>query len=276
MLLSVFRTDWLKQWRRPLTYGALALVVAIPIIFAVALKANPPSPPEHFGDAADRFNYFASKTGLYLGVSSLLVMSRFLLEVVVAIFAGVAVSSEANWGNLRALLVRPITRSQLLTAKLTTATLLGFLASLLVLGTGLAAGIIAFGWHPLATGPFHQSTGTILGHLVLSTLYVFWSFSPIIALAFMVSTMTDYAAGAVFAALGLYVVSQILDALTSIPASIRVALPTHYLDAWQHLFQGSGHGPTADMLRGALLPIAYVLVFLGIAWWWFHRKDITS
>ena len=30
------------------------------------------------------------------------------------------------------------------------------------------------------------------------------------------------------------------------------------------------------MTRGVLLPIAYVLVFLGIAWWHFRRKDVLS
>jgi ABC-2 type transport system permease protein len=272
-MLAVFRTDWVKQWRRPLTYVALALIVIIPIIFAIALKANPPARPEDTHDVGDAFSYLATESGLYLGVSTLLMTSRFLLEVVVAIFAGTAIASEANWGNLRALLVRPIPRGRLLAAKLTTASLLGLIAAGLVLTTGVIAGVLAFGWHPLATAGLHQATEQILGNLALATLYVFWTLSSVIALGFMVSTLTDSASGAVFAALGLYIVSQILDAITSL-GSIRYAFPTHYLDAWQHLFTGSG--PTADMLRGALLPLAYVIPFLGFAWWWFRRKDILS
>jgi len=50
--------------------------------------------------------------------------------------------------------------------------------------------------------------------------------------------------------------------------------PTHYLDAWQHLFL---HGTAdADMARGALLQIPYLIVFYSVAWWWFGRKDILS
>jgi ABC-2 type transport system permease protein len=272
-MLSAFRTDWAQQWRRPLTYVALALVVIIPVIFAIALKTNPPSRPEGTRDVGDAFSFFATKTGPYLGVSTLLMTSRFLLELVIAIFAGTAIASEASWGSLRALLVRPIPRGQLLAAKLTTATLLGLIAAALILATGVLAGVIAFGWHPLATTGLHQAPEQILGNLALATIYVFWTLSSVLALGFMVSTLTDSASGAVFAALGLYIVSQILDAITSL-GSIRYGLPTHYLDAWQHLFTGSG--PTADMLRGALLPIAYVLAFLGFAWWWFRRKDILS
>jgi len=278
-MLAAFRTDWAKQWRRPLTFIGLGLLVLIPIIFVVATKANPPGRPEEFRDAGDAFNFYGTKTGLFLGVSALANTSRFLLVIVLAIFAGTAVASEANWGNLRALLVRPIPRGRLLTAKLTTATLLGVIAAALVVLTGTLGGILAFGWHPLTDGSIHQSAPNIVGNLALGTLYVFWSLSPVIAIGFMVSTLTDSASGAVFAAFGFYVVSTILDAITQLPSWFRVALPTHYLDAWQKLFPSGRHngsGPTADMLRGTLLPIAYVLLFLGFAWWWFRRKDILS
>ncbi len=278
-MLAVFRTDWAKQWRRPLTYVGLGLLVVIPIIFIVATRANPPSRPEHFGDTGDVFSFYGTKTGIFLGVSALAFTSRFLLVVVVAIFAGTAVASEANWGNLRALLLRPIPRGRLLTAKLSTASLLGIIAAWLVVITAVVGGIIAFGLHPLSDGNVHESAGQILGNLGLSTLYVFWSLSPVIAVGFMVSTMTDSASGAVFSAFGFYVVSTILDAITQIPSWFRVALPTHYLDSWQTLFPAHRHngtGPTADMLRGTLLPIAYVLIALGFAWWWFRRKDILS
>jgi hypothetical protein len=31
-----------------------------------------------------------------------------------------------------------------------------------------------------------------------------------------------------------------------------------------------------DMIRGALLTLGYVIVFVSIAAWWFRRKDIVS
>jgi ABC-2 type transport system permease protein len=79
--------------------------------------------------------------------------------------------------------------------------------------------------------------------------------------------------GGVGAAIGLYIVSQILDSISSV-GSIRYALPTHYLDAWNVLFFGPG--PNADMLRGILLQVGYVLLFCGLAFWRFQRKDVLS
>jgi ABC-2 type transport system permease protein len=273
MMLALFRVEMAKQWRRPRTYIALGITVLIPVITAVAIKANPPS--EAHGDEA--FALLATHTGLFLPVAALRFMSRFLLVIVVVLFAGDSVASEASWGNLRNIMTRPISRNRFLTAKVEATAVLAFVATALIVVTGLIAGIIAFGWHPLEL-PFQglsQSQSHILGNLAIASLYVLWSISGVAAFAFMLSTMTDAPAGAVFGGFGLYVVSQILDAITSL-GSMRYAFPTHYLDAWADLFTHPDQGPTTDMLRGALLQIGYVLVFGGIAWYHFRRKDILS
>jgi ABC-2 type transport system permease protein len=272
-MLALFRAEMVKQWHRPRTYITLAITVLIPVITAIAIKANPPSP----GDREEAFAVLATHTGLFLPVAALRFMSRFLLVIIVVLFAGDAVASEANWGNLRSILTRPIGRGRLLTAKLESTALLALIATGLIVVAGLVAGTIAFGWHPLDL-PFRglsQSSGQILGNLAIASVYVLWSISGVAAFAFMLSTMTDSPAGAVFGGFGLYVVSQILDAISSL-GSMRYVFPTHYFDAWTDLFTRPTQGPTADMARGALLQIAYVLVFGGIAWYHFRRKDILS
>ena len=289
-MAALFTTEMSKQWRRPRTYVALGLTVAIPLIILIAQKANPPSPPNNFGDAGDAFFYASTRTGLFLPVAALRVMSRFLLVIVLALFAGDAIASEASWGNLRAMLVRPIGRGRLLGSKLVTAALLGLLGTALIVITGLIAGGIGYGWHSISsafTALGFQASGPSTAHWIvnlgIAIGYVFWVLTPVIAFAFMVSTMTDAPAGAVFAGFGIYVLSQILDGITSL-GSVRYGLPTHYFDAWDSLFTARGgvirpgnvEGWTSDMTRGMLLPIAYVLVFLGIAWWYFRRKDVLS
>jgi ABC-2 type transport system permease protein len=298
-MVDLFSTEMSKQWRRPRTYVALGLTIAIPVIVLIALKANPPSQPRDFGDAGDAFFYLSTRTGLFLPVAALRVMSRFLLVIVIALFAGDAIASEAGWGNLRAILVRPIGRGRLLTSKLITAALLGLIGTALIVVTGLIVGGIGYGWHsigsirislPVLGVPLQAAAAPSTAHWILNlgvaVLYVFWSLSSVLAFAFMVSTMTDSAAGAVFAGFGFYVFSQILDGISSL-GSIRYGLPTHYFDSWDSLFQtrrglagfAQGlpiEGWTSNMTRGVLLPIAYVLIFLGIAWWHFRRKDILS
>jgi ABC-2 type transport system permease protein len=271
-MIALFRTELVKQVRRPRTYVALGLMAAIPIIITIALSANPPGRAEDNGES---LFFLSTFSGLLVPAAALEVMSRFLLIAVVSLFAGDAIASEAAWGNLRALLVRPVRRGRLLAAKLGVVAVFTVLATALITLSGLVAGVIAFGWHPLDLGPFsvHQSTGALVADLALATAYVAWSLVAIAAFGFMISTMTDSPASAIGAAFGLYVTSAILDNITAI-GSIRYVFPTHYLDAWHHLFT---HGSAdADMARGALLQIPYLIVFGAISWWWFRRKDILS
>jgi len=190
-------------------------------------------------------------------------------------FAGDAVASEASWGNLRYLLVRPVSRGRLLTAKLFVVAVFALVATVLIALSGLIAGVLAFGWHPI-TIPFvglSLSTSEIIVQLALATVLITWGLAGIIAFGFMISTMTDSGAGAIFGAVGLYIVTLILNEITSL-GSIRYGLPVRYYDAWSDLFIRNQF--TDDMWRSILLQIPYVLVFCAIAWWWFHRKDIKS
>jgi ABC-2 type transport system permease protein len=95
----------------------------------------------------------------------------------------------------------------------------------------------------------------------------------VVAFAFMLSTMTDSSFGAVAGGVALGVVSEILDAIPAFD-SVRYGFPTHYWQAWNALFVPGTS--LADMVRGVLIQLAYAGAFLGIAWWWFGRKDIKS
>ena len=94
-----------------------------------------------------------------------------------------------------------------------------------------------------------------------------------VAFSFMVSSMTDAPFGAIFAGVGLYFASLILDAISSL-GSIRYVLPTHYFDTWIDLLTRGEFN--ANLWRGVLLQLVYITVFFLIALWWFKRKDIKS
>jgi ABC-2 type transport system permease protein len=257
-------------------------MIAIPVITTVAFKAS--GGPKVENGQITLFD-LGTRSGLNMPVDSLLVMTGFLLPVVVALFAGSAIAEEANWGSLRYLLTRPVSRGRLLSGKLGVAAILAVSATLLITLTGLITGTIAFGWHPIVIPVFSSRTSTIpislttlsqgeaFGRLVASTFYVAWCMSGVLAFAFMLSTMTDAALGAVSGSIGLTVVSEILDAIPPLK-TVRNFLITHYWQAWTDLFRHPTE--TGEIIRGTLIQIPYVVVFLIVAWWWFHRKDILS
>jgi ABC-2 type transport system permease protein len=161
-------------------------------------------------------------------------------------------------------------------SKFVVAVFCAWLAVVLVVVTALVVGSIVFGTASIPSlPPFFpgQSTGDILAHLLVSTAYVAWSLTGVVAFSFMVSSMTDAPFGAIFAGVGLYFASLILDAISSL-GSIRYGLPTHYFDTWVDLLT-RGHW-SDDMWRGVVLQLAYIVVFFLVGLWWFRRKDIKS
>ena len=270
MITATFRTDFAKQLRRPRTWVALGLVTAIPILMTIALEANPP----HDRDA--ELFFVAARSGFYVPAAALMFMSHFLLVVVVCLFAGDAVAAEASWGNLRYLLVRPVSRARLLAGKLAVVILFLVLTTAAITVSGLVVGGLVLGFDTPSI-PFFgvgYGAGELLWRLALGTAYVAWSLTGIVCFGFMLSTMVDTPTGAIFGAVGLGVVSQILDAITPL-GRIRSILPTHHLEAWRHLFLPFT-GSTQEMWKGVVLQVPYVVVCLAVAWWWFQRKDIVS
>ncbi len=256
-----------KQVWRLRTYVGLGLLALIPIIFTIAFKVNPP----HRGGPGF---FDLATSGINVPIAVLGGVSAFLLLVVVSLFAGETVAGEADWGTLRYLLVRPVSRNRVLGSKLAIAAGLAVFASFLVTVVGLVAGTLAFGWHPITAPSLAVVSQTsALGRLALSTLYVAWCQAAYFSFAFMLSTMTDAAFGAVAGGVGLGVVSQILNNISALNGTSYV-YPTHYLNAWQGLFfPGAQH---TGMVQGVILQVPYVIVFLGVAWWWFNRKDVLS
>jgi ABC-2 type transport system permease protein len=257
-----------KQVWRLRTYIGFGLVALIPIILTVSFKASPPRRTDH------EFFDLAASSGINMPIAALTAESAFLLIVVVALFAGESVSGEAEWGTLRYLLVRPVFRNRLLAAKLAVAAALSLVAAFVVSIVALALGTAAFGWHPVLTPTAAVvSQGSAVGWLALGTLYVAWSQGAYLCFAFMLSTMTDKAFAAVAGGVGLGVVSQILNNISALNG-ISYIFPTHYVDAWHSLFFQSAQA--GEMWRGVVLQLPYVVAFLGVAWWWFNRKDVVS
>jgi len=266
----VIAVELRKQTFRLRTYIALGLMAGVPILTTLAIEfgRRPRNPTEQ------TFIAVATHSGLTIPLAALSTVSSFLLVIVVCLFAGGAISEEAGWGSLRYLLIRPVSRSRLLRDKLVVACILSFVATWLITISALVAGVFFFGFHPILTPNLQVfSESESLYKIAIATLYVAYSMTGIIALAFMISTMTNTTLGPVAGGVGLVIVSEILNAIETL-GDVRGFLITHHWHAWEGMF--FGRASTSDMVDGLFLQIPYVVVFLALAWWWFHRRDILS
>jgi ABC-2 type transport system permease protein len=270
-----FATEVRRQASRRRSHLTLGFLVALPLIILFAFEVGRPS-----GGGGPRRGQFAAMAdiatsgGLNFALFTLLVSSSFLLVVVVALFSGDTVASEASWGSLRYLLAIPVPRGRLLGSKLLVSLASSLVALVVLTGTALLVGTLRYGWHPLVTTVAGEiATGPAALRLLGILCYIAVTLAVPAGLAFLLSVSTDAPLGAVGGAVLLQIVSAILDQITAL-GSLRVVLPTHYSDAWLGLL--SNPIQTEDMVKGAVSALAYTTVFLGLAWYRFARKDVVS
>ena len=276
MATLTFVTELRRQASRGRTQLTLGFMVLLPLIILVAFEFGR-SNGSGGGGSRGRFAALAdiaTSGGLNFALFTLLVSASFLLVVVVALFCGDTVASEASWGSLRYLLAIPVPRGRLLGSKLQVSLVYSLAALVILTGTALLAGTLRYGWHPLRTTVAGEiASGPALLRLLGILAYLAVSLLVVAGLAFLLSVSTDAPLGAVGGAVLLQIVSSILDQITAL-GSLRVVLPTHYSDAWLGLL--SNPIQTDDMIKGAISALLYASFFFGWAWYHFVRKDVVS
>lgn len=267
-------TEVRRQAGRRRTQLALGFMVVLPLIVLAAFQLNGGGDDRNGDGQFGQLASLATTGGLNFALFTLLVSAGFLLVVVVALFCGDTVASEASWGSLRYLLAVPVPRGRLLGVKLVVALVSCAAALVTLTGTALVAGTLRYGWRPLRPpigGEVPAGEGLmkilgVLGYLSVTLLVV-------ASLAFLLSVVTDAPLGAVGGSVLLYIVSSILNEITAL-GNLRNLLPTHYNDAWLGLL--SSPAQTDDVVRGCVSAVGYATVFFVIAWWRFIRRDIVS
>ena len=196
-MIALFRTEFVKAARRTRTLVVALLLVGLPTLIVVAINARG---RRASGDDGEGLFRLAQQSGLLIPAAVLSAMSGFLLVVVAGTFAGDSVASDAAWGNLRYLLLRPVPRGRLLVAKAMVAGVLVWACTFLVAAAALVGGIVLFGSHAVAvpTLPgllqgFQLEPAVLLVRLLVATTYVAFGFTALLAVGTLFSTLTDTA-----------------------------------------------------------------------------------
>lgn len=270
--------EFVRQLRRRRTQLTVLVLLVLPVIIALAFKLSSGTGSEgaspQGGRGSPALVSLATTGATNFALFTEFASAGFLLVVIVALFCGDTVASEASWSSLRYLMAIPVPRPRLLRQKLIVALSLSFGANLLLPLWAFLVGGVFFGWAPgqsplggtFTSGEALQRLLVVVGYACIQSLFVG-------ALAFLLSVLTDAPLGAVGGATMLVVVSNILDSITSLDPYRRF-LPTHFQYSWLDAL-----GPSIvwdDMMRGTGLALVYSAVFFALAWWHFQRKDILS
>ncbi|GAA2774447.1 ABC transporter permease [Saccharopolyspora taberi] len=264
-----FRVELARQLRRRRTRLTLGFLVLLPLLVLLAFELGNGGRPRARGLAE-----LATSGGANFTSFTLYVSTNFLLVVMVALFFGDTVASEASWSSLKYLVAAPVPRGRLLRQKAATAALLSLLGLVLLPAVALTAGLIWYGGADLvnATGDVVPLPGALL-RLAVACVYLAVHLTWIAGLALLMGVSTDAPLGAVGGAVLVSILSQILDQITAL-GDLRAYLPTHYSRAWTDLL--SADVDWSGMAYGTFSGLAYGTAFVLLAAWRFGRKDITS
>jgi len=305
----VIRVELAKLFRRPRTWISMVLTCALPFVVAVFITITHLAPPPGQGSA---FLSAVLQNGELYPAAALALVLPVFLPVAVAVVAGDSIAGEAAGGTLRYLLVRPVSRTRLLVAKLISVIAYVLLVVLAVTFTAYATGIFLLG--PSRAAAVGQAPGgagaggavpgavsgiagqaptagqaaggavTSLSGAPLSLLqlaeriagaiaFITVSMLGVAAIALFLSTITDSALGSALGALAALVASEILVTLNAATV-VQPYLPTRYWLAWIDFFRQPVFW--RDIQRGFGIQAVYVVVFLAAAWANFSTKDITA
>lgn len=262
------RVELARQLRRRRTVLTLGLLVVLPPLLWLAFLLG----DDDSGGAT--LIDLGTASAANFTVFTLFSTASFLLVVVVALFFGDTVASEASWSSLRYLLAAPVPRGRLLRQKAVVAGLLCGFALVLLPAVAMAVGALAYGWSDLVS-PTGQTlpAGEAAARLALAPVYLALHLAWVAGLALLLSVSTDAPLGAVGGAVLLSILSQILDSISAL-GSLRTYLPTHYGGAWFDLL-----GAPVDwtqLAAGTFSGLAYATAFGLLARRRFAAKDITS
>lgn len=270
-LMKIFR-----KGRSYIGFGAIAFIV---IVIQIALyvdgesylELGTQSLKESFAFQGNLLNGYLS---VYIILSSLWVHIPFLIALV----AGDLIAGEASAGTLRILLIRPISRTQVILAKFS-AILIYVLAivvfmALLSIGTGL----IIFGEGDLFVMKdmiYIFESSDSLWRILASFAFSFLSMSMVASLAFMLSSFVDSSQGPTIMTMSIIIVFMIISSVDfSIFRAIKPFMFTSYMGAWREFFADPVDWQKVNKAIIALL--VHITLFLGLTTWYFRKKDILT
>ena len=264
------RVELVRQLRRKRTVLTLAFLALLPFLLWLAFEVGR---DDGDGEGATLVD-LATASGLNFVVFTLFSAVGFLLVVVVALFFGDTVASEASWSSLRYLMAIPVPRGRLLRQKAVVAALLSAFALVLLPAVAMAVGVVAYGAGDLVS-PTGQSLDFVLTarRLTLAPAYLALHLAWVAGLALLLSVSTDAPLGAVGGAVMLSILSQILETIEAL-GDLRDYLPTRFSSAWADLL--ASPIDWTQLASGTFSGLAYATVFGLAAWWRFATKDITS
>lgn len=219
---------------------------------------------------------FVAESSMFLSIVS-------LLTIIVA--AGI-VAHEFRWGTIKLLLIRPISRSVILLSKYISVLLFALFTLLFVLITAWLSGVVLFGLENISeymqiygvneNNEFVDKLVPVASQVFPSYGYGLVNLVMMTTFAFMISAIFRNSSLAIGLAIFLMLSG---NTATDILAALDFPLTKYILFANTNLKQyADGFVQIKGMTLGfsIMVLIVYYVIFVGLAWFFFVRRDVTN
>jgi ABC-2 type transport system permease protein len=268
-----------SRWRTYIGFGAIALIV---ILTEVVMKLSA-------GEILGRMMRPMQKDFLIFGnvlngwFMTAFIMNSFHIHIpfFITLVAGDIVSGEATSGTVRLLLIRPPSRSRIITAKYLAAL---FYTTGVVIFLGLLCillGLALFGSGDLIMNYERQfrivfiPEAEIPMRMLLAFTAAIWSMAVVASIAFLFSTLAENSIGPIIGTMAVVIVFFVLGNFPfDFFRAVHPYLFTTHMNIWQRFLDDPV--PWREIAKSAaILGLHNVALFL-IAFVVYRRKDIKS
>jgi ABC-2 type transport system permease protein len=279
LFLNLVQTELYKIFRKGRSYIGFGAIAFIVIVIQIALFVDGESYLELGTQSLkDSFTFQGNLLNGYLSVFIILSSLWVHIPFLIALVAGDLIAGEAAAGTLRILLIRPISRTQIIWAKFT-AVLIYVLATVVFMAAlSIGTGLLIFGEGDLFVMKdmlYIFDSSDSLWRILASFAFSFLSMSMVASLAFMLSAVVDSSLGPIIMTMSIIIVFMIVSSIDlSIFRAVKPFMFTTYMGAWREFFSDPVDWHKVNTAVVAL--VAHIFIFLGFTTWYFKRKDILT
>ncbi len=281
------RWELWKLARRPASYVGFVLCLVFTVVSLIGFEWTQYKGKRIQGLQLDPEQYL---NGPFFANFVLNIGFFALLPLVAATLAGSQLAGESKDGTLRALLLRPPSRTAIYVAKAVASLIWLELMVVFLCGLALLVGHVAYGggsllvyiWEFRSQGPWVVAAEDWPKLMALACLGVGASLALVVACALCVSAVTDNPVIAHVGTLGGFFISSVLQRLPDqiMGESFKDALPTRHMNFWHELYRWyHPAGSTVDHDRwwtDVTWCAGLTFGLFALGWWLFRRRDITS
>lgn len=279
-MIKLIRIELYKIFKKWRTYiGFLAIAVLVPVIQIAMLIEGEKSLNFMTRNLQQSFIFVGNLLNGYL-ITYLILGSLYIhIPFLIALVAGDLLAGEATSGTYRILIIRPISRLNLVTSKFFAGLIYTYTLILWLALISLGLGILIFGTGELIVLKSSQiiifAKSDVFWRFLLAFAFASLSMSVVTALAFLFSSLVENAIGPIVSTMAVIIVFIVISAIEiNIFQTIKPYLFTTYMSSWRLFFDDSINYP--EILKSCLILAGHVVLFFGAATVIFKRKDILS